>query len=41
MNPHLGAATRADLIEHLISHDGMSGEQVRARLADHTAELLN
>lgn len=34
------AATRADLIEHLTGHVGMSGEQIRARLSDHTAKLL-
>lgn len=34
------AATRADLVEHLVGHEGMTREAMRARLAAFTARLL-
>ncbi|WP_406068489.1 TetR/AcrR family transcriptional regulator [Streptomyces sp. NBC_01020] len=34
------AAIRADLVEHLVGQERMSGEQVRAHLADFTAGVL-
>jgi AcrR family transcriptional regulator len=35
------AATRADLVEHLAGHEGTGREQMRARLADFTARVLD
>ncbi|GAA0839983.1 TetR/AcrR family transcriptional regulator [Streptosporangium amethystogenes subsp. fukuiense] len=35
------AATRADLVEHLVGQDGMTAEQVRARLADYAAKIVD
>lgn len=34
------AATRADLVEHLVGHEGMTREEMRARLAAFTARVL-
>jgi AcrR family transcriptional regulator len=35
------AATRADLVEHLVSQDGMTAEQMRAHLANYTVKILD
>ncbi|MER6194212.1 TetR/AcrR family transcriptional regulator [Streptomyces cyaneofuscatus] len=34
------AATRADLVEHLTGHEGLTREQLRTRLAEFTARIL-
>lgn len=34
------AATRADLVEHLVTAEGLTPDQVRARLAAHAAAVL-
>lgn len=34
------AATRADLVEHLVEHDGTPNEEIRAQLARFTAKIL-
>jgi AcrR family transcriptional regulator len=35
------AATRADLVEHLVGQDGMTAEHMRAHLANHTAKIVD
>ncbi|MER5873561.1 helix-turn-helix domain-containing protein [Streptomyces sp. NPDC002044] len=35
------AATRADLVEHLVGHEGRTREEIRARLAAFTARVLH
>jgi hypothetical protein len=35
------AATRADLVEHLIGQGGMTAEHMRAHLANYTAKIVD
>ncbi|WP_371782798.1 hypothetical protein [Streptosporangium subroseum] len=35
------AATRADLVEHLVGQDGVTAERMRSQLANYTAKIVD